>query len=414
MRILMVTEDIPAPQVGGLGKHVVTLSNALIAAGHEVVLMGRSDVDYAQHAAEVGFSGRFIAGFRMDRNGWKESQLGVWMPGKRRALAARIERAIEVHASGFDVVHYHGHLPLVGRTLAADLPLVQTRHDQGSECLLHTRFKRGDVCADREARACAHCATARPNAVQGALSGFAVAQFRGDVARNFEHRPTIFVSDFLRRQFALAVPGAQLDGSHVLHNFIDLERLRLAARRATGVQSGRVVMAGRIDEAKGFGAFLRAWCAAPNPQPARLTLIGDGPERQSLAREFAPVAEFLGWQAYDEAVRLTASAHVCVMPSVWEEPCGTTLLEALQLGRPCVALRRGGTPELQRYERYPGQLMLGDSMDELVTLTRQALARPAVDASVADHSEADVHAALPRLTALYEQTLARREGTAAP
>ena len=39
MRILMVSEDIPAPQVGGLGKHVVTLANALIDAGHQVHLM---------------------------------------------------------------------------------------------------------------------------------------------------------------------------------------------------------------------------------------------------------------------------------------------------------------------------------------------------------------------------------------
>ena len=43
LKVLMVSEDLPGTQVGGLGKHVVTLSNALLELGHEVDIMGRSD-----------------------------------------------------------------------------------------------------------------------------------------------------------------------------------------------------------------------------------------------------------------------------------------------------------------------------------------------------------------------------------
>ena len=42
MRILLVSEDIPHATLGGLGKHVVTLGNALIEAGHTVDLMGNT------------------------------------------------------------------------------------------------------------------------------------------------------------------------------------------------------------------------------------------------------------------------------------------------------------------------------------------------------------------------------------
>nr|WP_233151865.1 glycosyltransferase family 4 protein [Pelomonas sp. KK5] len=405
----MVTEDIPARQVGGLGKHVVTLSNRLIEAGHEVVLMGRSDVDYEANAAEIGFAGRFIAGFRMDRNGWKESQLGVWMPYKRRALAGRIERAIAAHAPGFDVVHYHGHLPLMGLGLPAALPLVQTRHDQGSECLVHLRFKHGDVCGDRDARACASCATPHPNALQAAVSVAAVKQFRGDVARNFASRHTIFVSDFLRRQFEKAVPAAQLGRTHVLHNFIDLGRLEAVARRVDAVRPGRVLLAGRLDDAKGFRQFLQAWFQQPPLAGADLCIAGDGPLRQELQSEYEGRATFLGWVPYERSVQLAAEAHVCVVPSVWQEPCGTTILEALALDRPCVALNRGGTPELQRYAGRPGQLQLADTMDELVMLTRHALGEAPRKPSAQAGSTADVRSMLPKLLAVYE--LARNTGS---
>ena len=54
----MVSEDLPGTQVGGLGKHVVTLSNALLELGHEVDIMGRSDRFHGGSAAEIGFKGR--------------------------------------------------------------------------------------------------------------------------------------------------------------------------------------------------------------------------------------------------------------------------------------------------------------------------------------------------------------------
>lgn len=401
MRILMVSEDIPAKQVGGLGKHVVTLGNKLIEAGHEVDLMGRDDLDYQAHAAEIGFHGTFVPGFSLERAGWKEAQLGVWMPYKRQSLARRIEKAIAEHAGGYGLIHYHGHLPLVGLGLPKQLPLLQTRHDQGSECLTHIRFRAGEVCNLRADRDCAICRSSSPNAVQVQVSAFAVRQFRRDVADNYAQRTTLFVSEFLREQFRRTVPHAELGRSHVLHNFIDLARLNRLTMQAGPPVGGTVLLAGRVDESKGFKQFLEAWQLAGTA--AKLMIVGDGPLRPELETRYSDQAEFLGWTPYDRTMVLTKQAHVCVVPSVLEESCGTTILEALALGRPCIALRRGGTPELQRYERYPGQLRLADSMDELVLLTGQALSESIQELAPATHSDADVASMLPRLLSIYEQ-----------
>ena len=98
-------------------------------------------------------------------------------------------------------------------------------------------------------------------------------------------------------------------------------------------------------------------------------------------------------------VAAAAGCQVTAVPSVCEESCGTVILEALRLGKPCYALRRGGTPELARYGT-PGQLRLFDSLPALVA----ALLADAEPATTAVGGEgADVQAQLPPLLALYRR-----------
>ena len=401
MRVLLVTEDIPAPQVGGLGKHVVTLGNALIAAGHEVQLLGRAGAGYEKYRADLGFDGGFIGGFSFARMAWKEAQLGAWLPYKRLVMARRIEQAILQHGRSFDVVHYHGHLPMVGLGLPADMNFVQTRHDQGSECITHMRFRNGAPCDALAPRDCAGCIHPTPGPLRRAVSGAAVTQYRSAVAKNFSARKTIFVSDFLRRQFLRAVPDADLRLTRVVHNFVDLARLRRVVEAAP-IQSGTLLLVGRMDEAKGFGAFLEAFVPLLTADQ-QVLIIGDGPERAALERRHAcPAVRFLGWRSYDEVIASTRCAHVCVVPSVWEEAFGTTTLEAMLLGRPTLALARGGTPELVVYERYAGQLQLASDMGELARSAAQVLAAQAAELPLPQESAADVTRALPAVLDCYQ------------
>jgi glycosyltransferase involved in cell wall biosynthesis len=399
----MVSEDLPGTQIGGLGKHVVTLANALIELGHEVAIMGRSERCHAGSAADIGFHGPVIPGFDFSRPGWKESQLGFFNPLKRPWFARRIARAIARHAPGYDVVHYHGHLPMVGRYVARTVNFVQTRHDQGSECVTHLRFKDEQVCTVTEPAACAGCIHASPGVLRRQVSGAAVRRYRNETADAFVRHKTVFVSDFLRRAFLRAVPDADLSRARVIHNFIRYPYLRERAVAPAEVRAGEVLLVGRIDAGKGFGEFLAqldGWL----PPGARVTIIGDGPLRAGLeARYGGPQVRFLGWRGYDEVIRRQAASHLCVVPSVWEEPCGTTVLEALALGKQCLALARGGTPELAAYQYYDGQLQLADGMPGLVARLREQLARPPVTVALPPHFPMDVFQAIPTILELYAE-----------
>jgi glycosyltransferase involved in cell wall biosynthesis len=402
MKILMASEDLPGERIGGLGKHVVTLANALLSLGHDVAILGRDDGAAAttDPAAQVGFNGRFIPAFDLRHLGWKELQMGVFNPYKRPWFARKIGRAIARHAAGFDVVHYHGHLPMAGLHVDPALNFVQTRHDQGSECVTHLRFRDGAPCASSNARDCAGCIHPAPGLLRRHVSAQAVTRYREQAAGAFARHKTIFVSDFLRRQFLRQVPAADLSRCRVIHNFIQYPLLASLAGQAQ-VRAGHVLVAGRIDTGKGFGEFLAAARDRLAPSTT-VSVVGDGPERAALEREFASgQVAFLGWRPYAEVIALAARSHACVVPSMWEEPCGTTVLEALALGRQCVALARGGTPELAAYQRYDGQLQLAATMPQLVSMLGACLARPPVTSALPATSPMDVMSALPKILECY-------------
>jgi glycosyltransferase involved in cell wall biosynthesis len=402
LKILMVSEDLPGTQIGGLGKHVVTLANALLELGHDVDIMGRSDHFHAGSAAEIGFSGRVLPGFDFSRPGWKESQLGFFNPVKRPWFARSIARALLREAGQYDVVHYHGHLPMAGRYVPAGINFVQTRHDQGSECVIHLRFRQEHVCSTLDARDCAACIHPTPNALRRSVSGMAVRRYRSETAEAFSRHKTIFVSDFLRKAFLLAVPDADLSRASVLHNFIRYPYLKARAVPAAEVRAGEILLVGRIDAGKGFGEFLtqvHGWL----PKHARVTIIGDGPLRAQLeSRHAGPQVRFLGWRPYDEVIRMSACSHLLVIPSVWEEPCGTTVLEALALGKQCLALARGGTPELAAYQYYDGLLQLAETMPRLVERLVGQLARAPVTVPLPEAFPMDVFQAIPRILDIYK------------
>ncbi len=402
MRILLVSEDLPSPAMGGLAHHVLLLARALRADGHEVDLMGNGDIGPDEAGGEFDFDGRFYGELHGQYSGWKEIRLGVFMPPKRSVLGHRFARAILRRAATYDAIHYHGHLPNLASHIPAHINFIQTRHDQGSDCLVHTRYKRGAICNDIDPAACAECRTWRPNRLQRQLSIWAVNRYRNEVRRGFERHKTVFVSDFLQKNLTRSF-GRQRWGITV-HNFIDTEALRwLEPPSPSSVPAAplRVFIAAKLYQAKGVERFLEVLRSrAPHALQDRLQLevAGDGSDEVRLRNRF-PDAYFHGWQPARETLRLARHAQALVVPSVCEEACASTVLEGLALGKTVFALRLGGTPELAAYALGPDQLRLHDTMEALVDALLAFRARP--DYTGKPQRRADPAQAAGQLLALY-------------
>jgi glycosyltransferase involved in cell wall biosynthesis len=120
------------------------------------------------------------------------------------------------------------------------------------------------------------------------------------------------------------------------------------ARAEIGAQERQVVLAaGRLARQKGFDVLLEALIGLRNRGLAPvLVLAGDGPmagQLASLAREAELAVRFLRHRA--DIPALLGAADVVVVPSRWE---GQPLIvqEALRAGRPIVASKVGGIPDL--------------------------------------------------------------------
>ena len=119
---------------------------------------------------------------------------------------------------------------------------------------------------------------------------------------------------------------------------IDLDPFLNAQRGDLGLPGPIFLFVGRIAVEKNIGAFLRL------KLPGTKVIVGDGPARAALQREF-PDAVFLGRKSGGELARIYAAADVFVFPSL-TDTFGLVMLEALAAGTPVAAFPVTGPREV--------------------------------------------------------------------
>jgi glycosyltransferase involved in cell wall biosynthesis len=137
----------------------------------------------------------------------------------------------------------------------------------------------------------------------------------------------------------------------------------LAPRRPPTRERNRersILFVGRLIERKGVAHLIRALGTVRRTVPARLIIVGDGPERASLERlaaatEVASHVHFRGRVSDEELRQAYAGADVFVLPSVLDqrqdtEGLGVVLLEAMNYAVPVVASNIGGITDIVQHE----------------------------------------------------------------
>jgi glycosyltransferase involved in cell wall biosynthesis len=184
----------------------------------------------------------------------------------------------------------------------------------------------------------------------------------GDPVSRLFTRTVLRQADFLvtvsgdLRMKAIAM-GASAEKARAILNGCDLSVFhvqdRLAARQKLGIDPGAeaVVYIGRMDVKKGLRELVEA-AARLQPQRAHLQvyLVGAGPDRLLIesaiqAHNAASYIHPLPACAFDEVAVWMAAADLVTLPS-YMEGCPNAVLEALASGRPVVATRVGGIPEI--------------------------------------------------------------------
>ncbi|WP_210397892.1 glycosyltransferase [Motiliproteus sediminis] len=162
------------------------------------------------------------------------------------------------------------------------------------------------------------------------------------------------VSDYNRQHLRQLADPADRERIMRLYNGIDLARFQPLAERQP---SNHFVAVGRLVEKKGYPDLIRACALLAERQPLfRLSIVGDGPEREVLQQQVAEAGLqrqvlFHGALTQQQVIALIADAAALVLPCVVcdsgdRDGLPTALLEAMALGLATISTRVAGVPEI--------------------------------------------------------------------
>jgi len=368
------------PTYGGSGAVATELGMKLAEHGHEVHF-----ISYAQPFRLEHFRERIF---------FHEVEMEDYPLFEHPPYSLALAVAIHDTASreGLDLVHVHYAIPhatsaWIARKMLADdhgldLPVVTTLH--GTDITLtglHPSFH--------------------------AITRFSIIRSQGLTA----------VSSFLKEQTVrdFNVPAERIE---VIPNFVDRSIWypgKEPCHRATLAPGGeKIVMhVSNFRAVKRVEDVVEVFARIVRKMPARLVMVGDGPERARAAERadelgVRPHVMFLGKHAsVDE---LLACADLFLLPSE-NESFGLAALEAMACGAPVVASHVGGIPEVVVHGENGYMCAVGD-VDEMAEASLRILEDPDHHKAMVDAGQAHVdanftaNAVVPLYEAYYDRVLA--------
>ncbi len=361
MHVVQLT-DFYRPVIGGLERHVETLSHELVSLGHSVTVVtfqiGDQPAEETTEGVHVirirGWSTRLTA-FHADA--MRPFHPTIPDPGAMAALRRVLQRERP------DVVHSHSWLEYsyFPQYRAHSGPgHVVTLHDYGLACPKKTlqysgrRVRTGtdDVpaqpapnvsppCSGPRLAKCLGCAPGQ----YGLLKGTAVTT--GLRASRVLHRRAdryIAVSDAVARGSRAVLPGGSpvvVIPTMVPNGLPELARTT-PRPEFLPAEDGYLMYAGSFGTHKGVDVLLEARSRMRNQPPLVLvgTSHGDAPRVNGpgviVVRDVQPAQVMASW----------LRASVAVVPSVWSEPLGRVAIEAMLASRAVVASDVGGLRDI--------------------------------------------------------------------
>lgn len=119
-----------------------------------------------------------------------------------------------------------------------------------------------------------------------------------------------------------------------------------------------IVYSGRVNKNKGVSELIDALLKLQDKPNIKLMIIGstffanaaNEDDFVRLLKEKAKKIEdrivFTGFVPYSQMPSYLNLANIAALPSMWEEPFGLTIVEAMAAGLPLITTRSGGIPEI--------------------------------------------------------------------
>lgn len=170
----------------------------------------------------------------------------------------------------------------------------------------------------------------------------------------------LVVSDYIKR--CVQTINSYDSKSWTVYNGINLSAFNYNAKMSRSVigledDDFILVFSGRINREKGIMELIEVMNLLASYPNIKLLVIGssfygNADNENDFARLLKQKAEplkdriiFTGFIPYSDMPNYLSMADIAVIPSVWDDPFPTTVLEAQAMGLPIISTQRGGIPE---------------------------------------------------------------------
>jgi glycosyltransferase involved in cell wall biosynthesis len=336
MKILMLS-DLYSPFLGGIERHVQSLSKALGVRGHKVVVGTIGGRGLPRYEEEGQVEVHRLEGI-FQRVPFVSRDTGrKWHPPARnRWIGKKLAEIIEEESP--DIIHAHGWIVYSAANLRRryKIPLVYTIHDYRLFCPNMLMLRGTTICDGPSARACLGCVGQRFGLLRAL---FAYCGVRGNrkSLRYIDH--FIAVSDFVREtnQRQLRLDAARIT---TIPNFCDPGSGN-GRGRDQDLPDDFVLNVGWLMPHKGVDVLIEAFRSLN--VTTKLLIIGI--EHPDFSYEGSGNVMVLRNAPHSTVMEAFSKCRFAVFPSICPETASTVALEAMSQSRAVIASDIGGLGE---------------------------------------------------------------------
>jgi glycosyltransferase involved in cell wall biosynthesis len=341
MRILMLTQSYP-PLVGGEERHVRNLSIELTSRGHDVAIATLWHEGLPAYECDQGVRVYRLRAMMQRMSGLfreKERRHSPPFPDPEALEALRRiiirERPDIVHAHNWLV---HSFTPLKAWSRAR---LVVTLHDCSLVCVQQQFLYHAALCSGPGMAKCLQCSAE----IYGIAKGVPITLANWTWGKVEQQAVDMFLP------VSSAVAGAnqlarRMVPYRVIPNFIpddvDVPLAGDPSFLAQLPEDNYLLFVGNVGRDKGVEVLFQAYTTMDSQVP--LVLIGQ-PE-VGFAADLPPNVRLLQSWPHHAVMSAWRRCSIALMPSICLDACPTVTMEAMAMGRPVVASRIGGLPDI--------------------------------------------------------------------
>ncbi|MDQ7786900.1 MAG: glycosyltransferase [Thermodesulfovibrionales bacterium] len=276
-----------------------------------------------------------------------------------------------------DIIHLHNFFPFISPSVfyaadSAGIPIIQTLHDFRYLCPMAFLMRSGKICNECKGGAF--------------FKSVEYGCFKGS---NLQSIPVAFM---LKLHWYLKTFKKKIDGYICLTEsqrkiyleagfdetklFIKPNFVDDTYEKEKYQYGDYAVFIGRLGEEKGVRTLIGAWKNLPD---IPLKIVGDGPD----AKDFKSLVndlnikniDFIGYKPYLECRKILNNARFLIMPSIWYETFGLTIIEAFSHCKPVIASNLGAMADIVK-DKVTGLLFTPMNTQELTEKVRWLWTNP--------------------------------------